>query len=136
LPIHWPVAGELVVQETKLHILIHRRIQIHFRGILLHSIVVDEANLERQWCVSWYGASSMRQSSAIKIADNPVQHSRTKHVDIRHHFLRDHVTRGDIALSHASTNHQLADIFRKHLDEARFVELRRKLGILDPKNLD
>jgi hypothetical protein len=37
--------------------------------------------------------------SAIKIANNPVQHSRTKYIDIRHHFLRDHVTRGDIALS-------------------------------------
>jgi hypothetical protein len=48
--------------------------------------------------------------SAIKIANNPVQHSRTKHIDIRHHFLHDHITRGDIALSHVSTNHQLADI--------------------------
>jgi hypothetical protein len=37
--------------------------------------------------------------SAIKIANNPAQHSRTKHIDIRHHFLRDHVARGDIALS-------------------------------------
>jgi hypothetical protein len=35
-----------------------------------------------------------------------------------------------------STNHQLADIFTKPLDEARFFELRRELGILDPKNLD
>jgi hypothetical protein len=74
--------------------------------------------------------------SAIKIAHNPVQHSRTKHIDIRHHFLHDHVERGDIALSHVSINHQLADIFTKPLDEARFVELRRELGILDPKNLD
>jgi hypothetical protein len=32
--------------------------------------------------------------SAIKIANNPVQHSRTKHIDIRHHFLRDHVAKG------------------------------------------
>jgi hypothetical protein len=76
--------------------------------------------------------------SAIKIANNSVQHSRTKHIDIRHHFLYDHVARGDIALSlsHVSTNHQLADIFMKPLDEARFAELRRELGILDPKNLD
>jgi hypothetical protein len=74
--------------------------------------------------------------STIKIANNPVQHSRTKHIDIRHHFLRDHVARGDIALSHVSTNHQLADIFTKPLDEAWFVELRNELGILDHKNLD
>ena len=73
--------------------------------------------------------------SAIKIANNPVQHSRTKHIDIRHHFIRDHVARGDIEIAHVSTNHQLADIFTKPLDEARFCELRRELGILDPKNL-
>jgi hypothetical protein len=36
--------------------------------------------------------------SAIKIANNPVQHSRTKHIDIRHYFLRDHVSKGDIKI--------------------------------------
>ena len=36
--------------------------------------------------------------SAVKIANNPVQHSRTKHIDIRHHFLRDHMARNDITL--------------------------------------
>jgi hypothetical protein len=43
---------------------------------------------------------------------------------------------GDIALSHVSTNRQLADIFMKPLDEAQFVDLRNELGILDPKKLD
>jgi hypothetical protein len=47
--------------------------------------------------------------SAIKIANNPIQHSRTKHIDIHHHFLHDHVARGDITLSHVSTNHQFAE---------------------------
>jgi hypothetical protein len=74
--------------------------------------------------------------SAIKIAHNPVQHTRTKHIDIRHHFLRDHVANGDIALTHVGTQYQLADIFTKPLDEARFVVLRKELGVLDPKNLD
>jgi hypothetical protein len=41
--------------------------------------------------------------SAIKLANNLVQHSRTKHVDIRQHFLRDHEAKGDIALRHVST---------------------------------
>ena len=36
--------------------------------------------------------------SAVKLANNPVQHSRTKHIDIRHHFLRDHVAKNDISL--------------------------------------
>ena len=73
--------------------------------------------------------------SAIKLANNPVQHSRTKHIDIRHHFLRDHEAKGDIALRHASTDGQLADIFTKPLDEQRFCALRRKLNILDSRNL-
>ena len=71
---------------------------------------------------------------AIKLANNLVQHSRTKHIDIRHHFLRDHETKGDIALSHASTGKQLADI-SKPLDELRFCFLRSELNVLDSRNL-
>jgi hypothetical protein len=61
--------------------------------------------------------------SAIKITCNPCEHSRTKHIDIRHHFLRDHAIKGDIVISHVGTNDQLADIFTKPLDEKRFREL-------------
>ena len=49
--------------------------------------------------------------SAIRMAENPVEHSRTKHIDIRHHFLRDHQQKGDIEVFHVSTENQLADIF-------------------------
>jgi hypothetical protein len=42
--------------------------------------------------------------SAIKIAYNPCEHSRIKHIDIRHHFLRDHAIKGDIIISHVRTN--------------------------------
>jgi hypothetical protein len=72
---------------------------------------------------------------AIKLANNPVNHSRTKHIDIRHHFLRDHEGKGDIALSHVSTDKQLADIFTKPLDELRLCALRSELNILDSRNL-
>jgi hypothetical protein len=61
--------------------------------------------------------------SAINIAYNPYEHSRTKHIDIRHHFLRDHVIKGDIVISHVETNDQLADIFTKPLDKKRLCEL-------------
>ena len=72
--------------------------------------------------------------SAIKIAHNLVQHSRTKHIDVCHHFLRDHVTKGDIVMSHVGTEQQLADIFTKPLGDARFIELRNELNIIDPIN--
>jgi hypothetical protein len=58
--------------------------------------------------------------SAIKIAYNPYEHSRTKQIDIRHHFLRDHAIKRDIIISHVRTNEQLADIFTKPLVEKRF----------------
>jgi hypothetical protein len=58
--------------------------------------------------------------SAIKIAHNPVQHNKKKHIEIWHHFNRDHVNQGDINLSYVGTNDQLTDIFTKPLDEARF----------------
>jgi hypothetical protein len=69
--------------------------------------------------------------SAIKIAKNPCEHSRTKHIDIRHHFLRDHNLKGDIEISHVRINDQVADIFTKPLDEKRFCELRNELNIID-----
>jgi hypothetical protein len=73
--------------------------------------------------------------SAIKIAYNPVQHSRTKHIEIRYHFIRDHVARGDIELGYVGTKEQLADIFTKPLDEARFCYLRNELNIIDSRTV-
>jgi hypothetical protein len=73
--------------------------------------------------------------SAIKIAYNPCDHSRTKHKDIQHHFLRDHTIKGDIVVSHVGTNDQLADILTKPLDEKQFLELRSELNIFDSQNV-
>jgi hypothetical protein len=54
------------------------------------------------------------------MADNPIEHSRTKHIAIRYHFLRDHQHRGDIEIAYVSSKDQLADIFTKPLDEKTF----------------
>ena len=72
--------------------------------------------------------------SVVKLANNPVQHSRTKHIDIRHHFLRDHMARKDITLVGVKSEDQLADIFTKPLDEATFCRLRSELNVLDHSN--
>ena len=74
--------------------------------------------------------------SAIKIAHNLMQHSRTKHIEVRHHFIRDHVANGDINLKHVHTDKQLADIFTKPLDENVFCCLRGELNIIDASNLE
>ena len=49
--------------------------------------------------------------SAINLSKNPILHSRVKHIDIRHHFLCDHMQKCDIMLEFVCTNDQLADIF-------------------------
>jgi hypothetical protein len=73
--------------------------------------------------------------SAIKIVYKPCEHSRTKHIDIRRHFLRDHAIKGDIVISHVVTNDQLANMFTKPLDEKRFRELQSELNIIDSQNV-
>jgi hypothetical protein len=73
--------------------------------------------------------------SGIKIAYNPYEHSRTKHIEIRHHFLRDHANKENIVILHIGTNNQLADIFTKLIDERRFCELQSELNIIDSQNV-
>jgi hypothetical protein len=66
---------------------------------------------------------------AINISKNHVQHSKTKHIDIRHHFIRDLVENKVVILEHVGTKEQVADIFIKALDAVQFEKLRGKLGI-------
>ena len=70
-------------------------------------------------------------TSAINLSKNPVLHSRTNHIEIRHHFLKDHVQKGDCILEFVETNKQLADIFTKPLPRESFFNIRRELGIID-----
>jgi hypothetical protein len=74
--------------------------------------------------------------SAIRVADNLVEHSRTNHIDIQYHFMRDQQQKGDIEIAYVSTKEQLADIFTKPLDEKTFSKLRNELNILDSRNFD
>ena len=70
-------------------------------------------------------------TSAINISKNPIQHFRTKHIDIKHHFIRDHVLKGDIELEFVSALEQLTDILTKSFDEKTFISIRRRLGMCD-----
>ncbi|GJU86418.1 hypothetical protein Tco_1293964 [Tanacetum coccineum] len=53
--------------------------------------------------------------STIAISCNPVQHSKTKHIDIRYHFIKEHVERGTVEIYFVGTEYQLADLFTKAL---------------------
>lgn len=67
--------------------------------------------------------------SAIQISKNPVMHSRTKHIDIKYHFLKDLVEDDLIELEYVDTIHQLADMFTKPLAFERYVFLRNAIGV-------
>ncbi|GJS43195.1 hypothetical protein Tco_0568238 [Tanacetum coccineum] len=67
--------------------------------------------------------------SAIALCCNNVQHSRSKHIDIRFHFIKEHVENGVIELYFVNTEYQLADIFTKALGRERIEFLINKLGM-------
>nr|GEX71532.1 retrotransposon protein, putative, unclassified [Tanacetum cinerariifolium] len=67
--------------------------------------------------------------SAIAISCNPVQHSHTKHIHTRYHFIKEQVENGIIELYFVRTEYQLADMFTKALPEDRFKYLVRRIGM-------
>nr|GFC77403.1 retrotransposon protein, putative, unclassified [Tanacetum cinerariifolium] len=75
--------------------------------------------------------------SAIVLSCNNVQHSRSKHIDIRHHFIKEQVERRIVELYFVETKYQLADIFTKALPRERFETLLPLLGVrqMSPETL-
>jgi len=74
-------------------------------------------------------------TSAINLTNSLIQHSKTKHIEIGHHFIRDHIQKGDIEIMFVKTENQFVDVFTKPLACDRFNKLRTELGILDMKNV-
>ena len=66
---------------------------------------------------------------AIGIAKNPIQHARTKHIDIRYHYVREALQQGIICLSYCPTDKQLADLLTKGLPREGFEVLRKAMGM-------
>ena len=67
--------------------------------------------------------------SATYLAINPINHARTKHLEVDLHFVQERVRWGDILIRHISTHSQLADIFTKSLLSSLFCNLHNNLGI-------
>lgn len=97
------------------------------QGIWLYKLLRQITNIEAGPVVLY-----IDNKSAIDLAKNPVFHGRSKHIDIRYHFIRECVERGEIILRHVNTNKQRADVLTKALSRAKFEEMRELLGV---KNL-
>ncbi|GKA21010.1 retrovirus-related pol polyprotein from transposon TNT 1-94 [Tanacetum coccineum] len=81
---------------------------------------------------------SCDSKAAITISCNLVQHSCTKHINVKYHFIKEHVERGIVELFFVEIEYQLADLFTKPLSEDRFNYLVRRLGMrcLTPAELE
>ena len=69
-------------------------------------------------------------TSAISMSKNRVLHSNTKHIPIKYHFLREHVTNRVVQLNFIPSTEQTVDIFTKPLPKTLFEYLRQNLGII------
>ena len=72
-------------------------------------------------------------TSAINISKNPIQHSRTKHIEIWHHFIRELVEDGTFTLEFIHTDDLKADLFTKPLDSKHFEFLHQNIGVISMK---
>ncbi|KAJ9561261.1 hypothetical protein OSB04_006421 [Centaurea solstitialis] len=120
-------ADRIIAFIKRIQVLLGRRVKklrsdngTEFRNAKLQSFLEDFRN--PIYCDS---------KSAIQITENPVQHSRTKHIDIRYHFIKDHAEKGNVELYFVESDYQLADLFTKPFDEKRHFFLLSKLGMLD-----
>ncbi|GJZ89981.1 hypothetical protein Tco_0661908 [Tanacetum coccineum] len=131
-------AGELVLEETRLYVAVNRESRICVSSVCCAQFLSIQTQLTD------YGFHFNKipiycdTKSAIAIYWNPVQHSRTKHIAVRYHFIKDHVEKGTIKLYFVKTNHELADLFTKALPVDRFNYLVCRLGMrsLSPHELE
>jgi hypothetical protein len=75
-------------------------------------------------------------TSAISISKNPVMHSKTKHIPIKYHFLREQVAEKNIRVEYVGTKEQVADIFTKPLPREAFEYLRQRLGVISTPKMN
>ena len=78
----------------------------------------------RMPCIAMYEDNE----GAIQIAKHPISDSNSKHVDVRHHFLRELVERKEIEIIHVASQYQHADFLTKALPEREF-EFHRRIGM-------
>ena len=73
--------------------------------------------------------------SCLKLTENPVFHDRSRHIELKYHFIKDMVQRGAIKLQYIRTDEQIVDILTKPLSSGKFVHFRDKLGVAENVSL-
>ena len=122
-------------QEANLCVTIIHRGRVYCCCKLLCPGAVVEKPTSRSWLRIPEVPILCDNTSTISLAKNLVQHTRTKHIDVRHHFIRDHVQKKDVKVQFVPTQHQLADIFTKPLGADQFAYIRGNLGMVNPNEV-
>ena len=93
--------------------------------LLWMKIILDDLRIK------WDGPMKLYcdNKSAINIAYNPIQHDRTKHIEIDRHFIKEKLEEAVVCMSYIPSEHQLTDILTKELNSSMFHDLVFKLGI-------
>ncbi|GJR15369.1 retrovirus-related pol polyprotein from transposon TNT 1-94, partial [Tanacetum coccineum] len=99
-------------------------------AIWLRNLLIEMENQQHE-------ATQIRvdNKSAIELAKNPVNHERSKHIDIRFHFIRDHVKEGRVQLVHVPSHDQVANIFTKPLPTVLLKNCKRMIDMKDRREL-
>lgn len=74
--------------------------------------------------------------SAIELAKNPVHHERSKHIDVKFHFIREHVKEGNTSMIQVASHDQVADIFTKPLPTIFFDKCKMAIGMKDGRDFE
>ncbi|GKB32282.1 retrovirus-related pol polyprotein from transposon TNT 1-94 [Tanacetum coccineum] len=129
-PVVIPIVDRSKLDEDPLGILVD---QTRFRGSLVSEgyamALTAYADANHAGCQDTHREAEYIAISVIALYCNNVQHSRSEHIDIRHHFIREQVKNGVVELYFVTTNYQLADIFTKALPRERFEFLLLRLGM-------
>ena len=94
------------------------------QAIWLRKLLTDLGQNQADATVIW-----VDNKSAIAIAKNPVQHGRTKHINVKFHAIREAEKNGEVNLVHCCSENQIANLLTKALSKAKFEKLRLRLRV-------
>ena len=126
------LGGNLVTwRSKKQNVVANSSVKLEFRAIapglcelLWLKIILDDLRIKWDDPMKLY----CDNKSAINISHNPIQHNRTKHIEVDRHFIKEKLEEGEVCMSYGSSKHQLADILTKGLNSSIFHDLVFKLG--------
>ncbi|RVW98769.1 Retrovirus-related Pol polyprotein from transposon RE1 [Vitis vinifera] len=141
-PVYTPMDPNHKLGEAKEEPMVDKRMSQRLVGATLLERQPWERNfvqknntlaLEAYTDMQWDGSMKLYCDNklAINIAHNPIQHDRTKHIEIDRHFIKEKLEEGVVCMSYVPSEHQLADILTKGLNSSMFHDLVFKLGMED-----